>query len=213
MFDALVNAGALCSSILTSGENNLLHWFCYKAENDEHISLLNKILDQGCSIDAQNWIQRTPLMLAARLDMTETCRVLLKNKASIDLKDVHGNQAADFSTLGSECSKLLFGFVKENLVATNSESNEKPVWRKRINSQKKQHVEQQQQQDTEENREQTQVRSSIVVTDLPPAPRRDSGQTDMKSNRQRARDASQKLLQKIKKSRSQSFERRNVYAS
>ena len=66
MFDVLENAGGLATPIVTAGNNTLLHWFCYKKENDEHISLLNKLIDRESDINAQNWQKRTPLMIAVK---------------------------------------------------------------------------------------------------------------------------------------------------
>ena len=134
MYDLLVNAGALTCSIVTGGDNNLLHWFCYKNENDNHIELLNKILDQGCNIDAINSENRTPLMIAAKKNMSETCRILLKNRAAIDKRDSNGHQAIDLSIPGSQCSKLLLKQASLQYVKStpSNDSNSKIVWRKRI---------------------------------------------------------------------------------
>jgi hypothetical protein len=129
MYDLLENAGALTSSIVTIGDHNLLHWFCYKKENDKKINLLNKLLDKGCDINAENWEKRTPLMIAAKNNMIETCRILLKNRAVIDKRDAHGNQAIDLTIPGSECSQLLLqqGHIHRSPTT-------KIIWRKRIES-------------------------------------------------------------------------------
>jgi hypothetical protein len=131
MYDLLENAGALSCSIKTGGDNTLLHWFCYKKENDQQINLLKKLLDKGCDINAQNWEQRTPLMIAANNNMTETCGILLKNRADIDKRDSKGNQAIDLSIPGSECSKLLLQQVQ---ISPTINPDKKILWRKQINT-------------------------------------------------------------------------------
>lgn len=107
MFDLLESVGALSSTVPMTGDNTLLHWFCYRAQNDEKTSLLEKLLKKGFDVNAQNLQQRTPLMVAVRNDMTRTCRILLQHNANIDLRDYNGNQAIDLSVAGSECSKIL----------------------------------------------------------------------------------------------------------
>ncbi|CAF1248359.1 unnamed protein product [Adineta ricciae] len=107
MFDLLDTAGALTPSIVMTGDNTLLHWFCYRKENDAHISILEKLIQKGFDINAQNLQQRTPLMVAVRNDMTNVCRVLIQNNADIDKCDYNGNKAIDLSILGSECWKIL----------------------------------------------------------------------------------------------------------
>jgi len=114
MFDLLENAGALVSSVVTAGNNTLLHWFCYKKEIDECMSLLKKLIDKEFDINAQNWQQRTSLMIAVKNNMTNTCRLLIENGADMDKQDYNGHQAIDFSLPDSECSKIL-------LHATNTE--------------------------------------------------------------------------------------------
>ena len=130
MYDLLEQSGALVTAILTDGENNVLHWFCYRKENDENVSLLQKLLDKGCDIDAQNRDKLTPLMIAAKSNMFDTCRLLLKNRADMDKRDSGGKQAIDFTIPGSECSKL---FLKEKNIRV-SPTNKKVIWRKRIES-------------------------------------------------------------------------------
>jgi hypothetical protein len=130
MYDLLEKSGALTSSIVTDGDNTLLHWFCYKKENDKNLTLLQKLLDTGCNINAQNHEQLTPLMIAAKFNMIETCRLLLNNQADIDKYDFKGNQAIDLTTPGSECSKLLLQEKHTRI----SPLNEKILWKKRIDS-------------------------------------------------------------------------------
>ncbi|CAF0717900.1 unnamed protein product [Adineta steineri] len=112
MFDLLANAGALDSSIVTVDKNTLLHWFCYTKENDKQISLLEKLIKKGYDINAQNWQRRTPLIIAVKNDMTNTCRILLDNEAHIGKYDCNGHQAIDLSVPGSECSKILLHAMK-----------------------------------------------------------------------------------------------------
>lgn len=129
MYDLLEKSGALSCSIVTGGDNTLLHWFCYKKENDKQINLLNKLIDKGCDVNAQNWEQRTPLMIAAKNDMINTCRILLKNNGDSNKCDSKGHQAIDLSVPGSECSKLLLQYVQSNSL---NKTNQKVLWRKRI---------------------------------------------------------------------------------
>ncbi|CAF3710221.1 unnamed protein product [Rotaria socialis] len=151
MFDLLENAGALCCSLMSNGENSLLHWFCYINENDEHIPLLNKLIDKGCDINAQNDDGETPLMLAARCDMTNTCRILLENGAIVNKCDNHGNQAIDLSVPGSDCSRLFLQATNNNNNNNNNNnktelniqkypsdrSSKTAVWRRRIHRERR----------------------------------------------------------------------------
>jgi hypothetical protein len=132
MFDLLENAGASCDSVGTKGENTLLHWFCYNKENDEHMSLLRKLIHKECDVNAENTIQRTPLMLAARSDMINTCRFLLTHSADIDKVDYHGNRAIDLAKIGSESFKLLQKIEEKK--SRNSVHVEHVIWRKQIQS-------------------------------------------------------------------------------
>lgn len=114
MFDLLENAGASCHSVVINEGDTLLHWFCYNKSNDVQMSLLKKILDTGCYINAENGDHRTPLMLAAKSDMINTCFMLLNVGADINKIDYNGFQALDLAPSGSECHKLLEQVVKLN---------------------------------------------------------------------------------------------------
>ena len=130
VFDLLENAGAVCQSVITVGENNLLHWFCSSKENDKHISLLEKLITKGCDINTENSDQYTPLMLAVKDDMINTCRVLLNAQAKIDTADSKGNKAIDLAKPDGECSKLLRQKLE---VQTKNSPSTTVVWKKRIN--------------------------------------------------------------------------------
>jgi hypothetical protein len=131
MFDLLENAGALCHSIVTNGDNTLLHWFCYNKANDENISLLIKLINKGCDVNAENNHKSTPLMLAAKLDMINTCHILLNNHADIDKVDDQGFRAIDLAKLGSECFYLLQTKQKKLQSKHNTDG---VLWRKQIGS-------------------------------------------------------------------------------
>ncbi|UJR10725.1 hypothetical protein I4U23_014915 [Adineta vaga] len=107
MFDLLENAGASCRSVVTDGNNTLLHWFCSNKANDEQRSLLKKLIDIGCNVNAENDGQQTPLMLAAKLNMVNTCEILLNARADTDIVDHRGHRAIDLAKLGSDCFRLL----------------------------------------------------------------------------------------------------------
>ena len=107
MFDLLENAGATCRSIVIKGENTLLHCFCLRRANDKHIPLLQRLINKDCDINAENNLRRTPLMLAARLDMINTCQLLLSCSADVNKTDYQGHRAIDLAKAGSECFKLL----------------------------------------------------------------------------------------------------------
>lgn len=136
MYDLLEKSGALISSIVTDGQNTLLHWFCYRKENDQHLNLLHKLLDQGCNIDAHNQERLTPLMMSAKCDMFETCRVLLQRGAQIDKHDLFGNKAIDLTKIGSPCCQLLIeeGEIRRHQSNGNLSSNETMIYRKRLES-------------------------------------------------------------------------------
>lgn len=136
MFDLLDEAGCFNSSILTGGDNTLLHWFCYKKDNDKQTNLLKKLIHKGCDINAQNWEERTPLMISAKSNMKETCRMLLRSGVDISIRDSKGNQAIDLTKPGSECSKLILqeGNNQKFLLSPPTKTNEKVIWRKRIDS-------------------------------------------------------------------------------
>ena len=103
MFDLLENAGASCRSVVGPNENTLLHWFCSHASNDQHMSLLKRLINLGCDINAVNNDQQTPLMFAARLNMINTCHYLLDFEARLDSVDSNGERAIDFAVKHSEC--------------------------------------------------------------------------------------------------------------
>ncbi|CAF3296941.1 unnamed protein product [Rotaria socialis] len=107
MFDLLENAGAPCRSVVNNEKNTLLHCFCHNKDNDERISLLEKLIDKGCDVNAENTARRTPLMLAVKLNMINTCRVLINVHANIDKIDYKGFQAIDFTEPDSDCFRLL----------------------------------------------------------------------------------------------------------
>ncbi|CAF0880991.1 unnamed protein product [Rotaria sp. Silwood1] len=140
MFDLLDNIGAVCSSLVTNDGNTLLHWFCYKKQNDEYTNLLNKLIEKGCDINAKNSNQRTPLMLAVKYNMINTCRILLKNEVNIDECDYNGNKAIDLSTPGSICSSLLLQTANDNKSKANVEDSQniksktRIVYKRRINN-------------------------------------------------------------------------------
>jgi hypothetical protein len=133
MFDLLENAGASCRTVVTNGENTLLHWFCYSKANDQNTSLLKKLINTGCDINAENDHKRTPLMLAAKLNMINTCQILVDANADIDKVDDKGFRAIDLSKIGGECFKLL-QHVKQTL-QNKSGSNDncnRILWKKQI---------------------------------------------------------------------------------
>ncbi|CAF1184826.1 unnamed protein product [Adineta steineri] len=107
MFDLLENAGASCRTGVINDDNTLLHWFCSNDANDQHGSLLKKLIDISCDVNAENNLQRTPLMLAAQLNMINTCETLINASADVDKVDDKGNRAIDLAELGSECFRLL----------------------------------------------------------------------------------------------------------
>ena len=130
MFDLLEKAGATCHSVLTKGADTLLHWFCYNKENDENMNLLKKLIDKDCDVNTENDHRRTPLMLAAKSNMLNTCCFLVENGADIDKVDYQGNRAIDLSKIGSECFKFL-----QKTQQGQSQSNENSyqvLWRKPI---------------------------------------------------------------------------------
>ena len=108
MFDLLENAGAACRSVIGPNENTLLHCFCSSPHNDQNLSLLKRLLNLGCDINAVNICQQTPLMFAVKFDMINTCRYLLHfDDTRFDSVDVNGERAIDYTSKQSECWKLL----------------------------------------------------------------------------------------------------------
>ena len=136
MYDLLERSGAIVSSIVTDGQNTLLHWFCYKKENDQRLNLLQKLIDHGCDIDAHNQERLTPLMMAVKGDMIETCRLLLRNGAQIDKQDLFGNKAIDLTKNGSQCCQLLIeeSEIRGNQDSPSISSRETMIYRKRIDT-------------------------------------------------------------------------------
>ncbi|CAF1184843.1 unnamed protein product [Adineta steineri] len=107
MFDLLENAGASIRTVVTYGDNTLLHWFCSNVANDQHRSLLKKLIEAGCDVNAENNLQRTPLMSAAKLNMINTCEILLNCYADTEKIDYRHHRAIDLAKIGSECFKVL----------------------------------------------------------------------------------------------------------
>ena len=130
MFDILENAGASCRSVLGPDENTLLHWFCLHRHNDKQISLLKRIINQGCDLNAVNIDQRTALMLAAKLNMLYTCRILLGAQVQLDQVDRYGYRAIDLARPSSKCWSLLKR-------APMHPSNGMIVWRQMIDTNSK----------------------------------------------------------------------------
>ncbi len=133
MFDLLEDAGAFCRAVVTNGENTVLHWFCYNKANDQHTSLLKKLINTGCDVNAQNDHKRTPLMLAAKLNMINTSQILLDANADIDKVDDKGFRAIDLCKIGSECFKLLKHVkqTQQNKSELNDNGN-RILWKKQI---------------------------------------------------------------------------------
>ncbi|CAF1294978.1 unnamed protein product [Rotaria sordida] len=107
MFSLLESAGASCRSVVATGQNTLLHCFCQHKANDQQMHLLEKLINRGCDVNAENNNRRTPLMFAARLEMINTCCVLINAYADINKTDYKGNRAIDYTKQDSECFKLL----------------------------------------------------------------------------------------------------------
>ena len=62
--------------------------------------MVQLLLDHGAEIDARNERDETALMLAARTKDTEQSRVLLRNGASLSLRDWRGKNALDYAEAG-----------------------------------------------------------------------------------------------------------------
>lgn len=131
MFDLLENAGASCCSIITSEKNTLLHWFCHYQSNDKHILLLKKLINAGCDINAENNLQHTPLMLAAKQDMINTCHILINFSADINKIDCNGNRAIDLAEPNSQCFKFLQETMQNNK-QINCENIDRILWKKEL---------------------------------------------------------------------------------
>ena len=107
MFDLLETAGANCRSIINSTQTTLLHWFCSTQTNDQHTNLLRRLIDQKCDLNAENHLQQTPLMLAAKLNMINTVRLLVKLGADSSKIDCHGERAIDLAPIDSQSWRFL----------------------------------------------------------------------------------------------------------
>ena len=138
MFDLLENAGASCRTVVMKGENTLLHWFCYNKANDQHTSLLKKLIDADCDINAENNLQRTPLMLAAQLNMVNTCQILLDAHVDIDKVNSKGFRAIDLATVDGECFKLLQQVTPTQSKKSPPNANlNRVLWKKQLIPQRK----------------------------------------------------------------------------
>jgi len=60
--------------------------------------MVQLLLDHGAEIDGVNSSDETALMLAARSKDTEQSRILLRNGASLSLRDDRGNTALDYAS-------------------------------------------------------------------------------------------------------------------
>jgi hypothetical protein len=107
MFDLLVNSGASCHSVVNNEKNTLLHCFCFNQTNDAQTSLFKKLINKGCDINAENNNRYTPLMLAAKLDMINTCQILLTAHADMFKTDKKGCQAIDLAKPNGQCFEFL----------------------------------------------------------------------------------------------------------
>lgn len=108
MFDLLENAGAACRSVVDTNGNTLLHCFCCSPLNDRNLSLLKRLINLGCDINALNNHDQTALMFAARFNMIHTCRYLIQfDDIRIDTIDLNGERAIDLAPHQSACRTLL----------------------------------------------------------------------------------------------------------
>ena len=114
MFDLLENAGASCVFSPAAGDDHLLHWFCSRRDNDQHSSLLKKLIKTGCDINAENCEQRTPLFVAAQNDMVNTCRLLLLAGAMPNKVDCRGYRPLDVVPRNGQCLPLLLQHMKSS---------------------------------------------------------------------------------------------------
>ena len=133
MFDLLEGAGASCRSVVSDGNNTLLHCFCSNKANDERRSLLLKLVELGCDVNAENDQQRTALMLAAKLNMVKTCELLLGLRVETERVDFRGQRAIDLAELGSECFRLLLHTAQlERRRSQANQRTERIVFKKHI---------------------------------------------------------------------------------
>lgn len=107
MFDVLDNASPIDCSIVSVGDETLLHWFCHVQENDLSIGLLEKLIRKGCNVNAPNAEQRTPIFLAVMHNMVNTCRILIREKARLNTVDINGHRLIDFAQRNTPCYELI----------------------------------------------------------------------------------------------------------
>ena len=119
MFDLLESAGAYAHSVVSNGDENLIHWFCSNQSNDSNMSLLEKLIERGCDINAENWEQRTPIFIAVKNDMINTCRILIQSDAQLNMLDAKGYRPMDLALPTSQCFKLF----QPNLQRKSSDSS------------------------------------------------------------------------------------------
>lgn len=127
MFDLLKQAGACTGHVLSAGDESLLHWFCYSKENDDRLSLLEKLISTGSDVNAINWEQRTALFIAVKNDMFKTCERLLKANARIDLIDSKGYRPIDLAPPQSRCLDLFPSDMQPRTVSEFHSSTASPM--------------------------------------------------------------------------------------
>ena len=80
-----------------------LHWATLSSN-----VVIKHLLHEGADVNRQDYRYKdTPLHLAARYNYTEAVRLLLDNKADINLKNNKNKTPLDYARKGSEVERLL----------------------------------------------------------------------------------------------------------
>ena len=68
-----------------------------EAVDKEQVKIVKLLLDKGADVNAKNWDNRTPLVLAAKKGYTQVVKLLLNSGADVSLKDQLGWVALDYA--------------------------------------------------------------------------------------------------------------------
>merc|ERR1712060_98857 len=89
-----------------------LHHASYKG----HICTVKLLINKGCNIEARSLKGNSPLIMAARNGLTETCRALIEHGADASVKNNDGDSACDVAKKSNkiETYKLLTGSLQQS---------------------------------------------------------------------------------------------------
>ena len=117
--NVLLNAGADCSTVNSSGES-CLHYAVFGNCTEE---VFHAIIDQGVDINGANGDKQTPLMTACQLGNVDAINILLKTGADTSsASDIHGATCIHHAVEG-DCNKATLEAIIHHGADVNATNN------------------------------------------------------------------------------------------